>query len=207
MENAQLNESKVRGRPRKSVDPHDPTATPKRKRGRPRKDSFTDDQRSGAQVLKTPKMKRSRNVSMVEDDGTPFSPAIYQVLSRLDERTLSKSVRECVLGIVRDVIKITRASYELNGGSFTDVIFPTILNQSKVDGQLFELSKDDAIDPDLVNVDFQLDDISLDASPFLEFSCPTDLLDFTPDPFNLEFAVLCPLPTTPPDCTQDDHTN
>ncbi|KAG0149947.1 hypothetical protein CROQUDRAFT_261256 [Cronartium quercuum f. sp. fusiforme G11] len=108
MDNAQLTGTKVRGRPRKSVDPHDPTATPKRKRGRPRKDSYTAEESSGAQASK--KTKKSNPIPMVGEDGKPFPPAINATLSRLDEHTLSKPLRMCVLGIVRDIIKITQGT-------------------------------------------------------------------------------------------------
>lgn len=47
---------------------------------------------------------------MVAEDGSPFSPGVNEALARLDDHTISKPVRLCVLGIVRDVIKSTKGA-------------------------------------------------------------------------------------------------
>lgn len=90
-----------RGRPRKSIVESNASTSPKRKRGRPTKGSDT-----GEDSLI--KKKKTIDVPM-EFEGTTFSVDVSEVLTRLDYHTFSKPLRHCFLGIVRDVVEITRS--------------------------------------------------------------------------------------------------
>ncbi|KAH9811222.1 hypothetical protein DFH28DRAFT_463657 [Melampsora americana] len=110
-----------RGRPRKSIVESNASTSPKRKRGRPSKTSDTGDQDSHSI-----KKKKTIDVPM-QFDGTTFSVDVSEVLTRLDYHTFSKPIRQCFLGIVRDVIEITRK--ECSNQPSTLTVDPTLLSE------------------------------------------------------------------------------
>ncbi|EGG09217.1 uncharacterized protein MELLADRAFT_61432 [Melampsora larici-populina 98AG31] len=108
-----------RGRPRKSIVDSNASTSPKRKRGRPTKGSDGDQD-------SLIKKKKTIDVPM-EFEGTTFSVDVSEVLTRLDYHTFSKPLRHCFLGIVRDVVEITRKERSNQLSNLT--VDPTLLSE------------------------------------------------------------------------------